>query len=154
MIFAGQCLVKPSLDPTAGEQQYECDPESDNHDPPMTGATHDADAGREPGAGGAGEPVNPKTVLGADNDACAEKADAGEDPLNDTAGSVGNFRGIAGWIGQHHDHGGGKPHQTKCAQANQLAVQIAIKTDQAAGKRGHAKTQHDLRPVMQSDFSS
>jgi hypothetical protein len=30
-------------------------------------------------------------------------------------------------------------------------MKIAIKTDQAARKRGDAKTQHDLRPIQQSN---
>ena len=36
-------------------------------------------------------------------------------------------------------------------QSDRLAVQIAVKTDQAARQRGDAKTQHDLGPVKPSD---
>jgi hypothetical protein len=80
-------------------------------------------------------------MLSADNDARAEKADAGKDALNDAAAGVGNFRMIGGWIGQHHDHCGGKTHQTKRLQADRFALKIAIKPDQAARKRGDAKAQ-------------
>src|SRR5713226_5957858 len=42
-------------------------------------------------------------------------------------------------------------HQAKRLQSNRFAVQIAVKTDQAARQRGDAKTQHNLGPVKQSD---
>src|SRR5258708_1601117 len=52
-------------------------------------------------------------MLGMDDDAGAEKTDAGEDSLDDSAGGIGEFRAVAKWIRQHHDHGGGKTHQAK-----------------------------------------
>jgi len=90
-------------------------------------------------------------MLRMDNDARAEKADAGEDALNDAAAGIGNFRMIGGWIGQHHDHCRGKTHQTKRLQADRFVLKIAIEPDQAAGKRGDAKAQQDLRPIQQCD---
>jgi len=89
-------------------------------------------------------------MFGADDDARSEKTDAGEDSLNDPAGFGRDFRWIAGWVSQHHDRCRGKTHQAKRFQADRLAMKIAIKTDQAARKRGDAKTQHDLRPIQQS----
>ncbi len=95
-----------------------------------------------------------ETVLGADDDAGAEKTNAGENSLNGPAGGVGHVRGVAGWIGHHHDHGGGKTYQTQRLQADRLALKIAIETDQAARERGNAKTQRNLRPVQQCDILS
>ena len=88
-------------------------------------------------------------MFGADDDPRAEKADAGEDSLNDPAGFGRDFRGVAGRVGEHHDHGRSKAHQAKRVQADRLAVKIAIKTDQAARQRGDAKTQHNFPPVRQ-----
>ena len=90
-------------------------------------------------------------MLRVDNDTRAEKANTGEDALNDAAAGVGNSRMIGGRIGQHHDHRGGKTHQTKRLQADRFALEIAIKPDQAARKRGDAKAQQDLRPIQQCD---
>ena len=139
------------LEPAADDQERECDRKGDRDDQPSSDAAGNADASREPGTGGAGEPANPKMMLGMDDDAGAEKTDAGEDSLDDSAGGIGEFRAVAKWIRQHHDHGGGKTHQAKRLQSDRLAVQIAVKTDQAARQRGDAKTQHDLGPVKQSD---
>jgi hypothetical protein len=115
-------------------------------------AAGDTDASREPGTSSASESTNSKIMLGADDDAGAEKADAGKDSLNDPAGSVGNFRRVPGSIRQHHDHGRRNTHDTKRPQANRLALKIAIKADQATRECGDAKTQHDLGPIKQNDF--
>ena len=139
------------LEPAADDQERERDHKGGRDDQPLPDAAGDADARREPGAGGAGEPANPKMMLGMDDDAGAQKTDAGEDSLDDSAGGIGEFRAVAKWIRQHHDHGGSKTHQAKRLQSNRFAVQIAVKTDQAAGQRGDAKTQHNLGPVKQSD---
>src|ERR1700754_1269346 len=81
------------------------------------------------------------------DDASAEKADAGQDPLNDTAGGVGKLRGVTRRVRQHHDHRGRKAYQSKRSQSDRLAVQIAVEADQPARKRGGAQPQHDLLPV-------
>src|ERR1700730_5568821 len=98
--------MPPMLEPAAGAQHCDCDHQGDRDDHPLPDAAGDADARREPGAGGAGEPANPKMMLGMDDDAGAEKTDAGEDSLDDAAGGMGEFRALAQWIAQHHDHGG------------------------------------------------
>jgi len=118
------------LEPAADDQERECDHQGDRDDQPLPDAAGDADARREPGAGGGRESANPKMMLGMDDDAGAEKTDAGEDSLDNSAGGIGEFRAVAKWIRQHHDHGGGKTHQTKRLQSDRLAVQIAVKTDQ------------------------
>jgi hypothetical protein len=143
--------MEPALDPAADNQKRERDHERGPDKPPLPDTAGDPNAGRQPGTGGAGEPAHPKMMLGVDDDAGAEKADAREDALNDAAAGVGNFRMIGGWIGQRHDHRGGKTHQTKRLQADRFAVKIAIKPDQAARKRGDGKTQQNLRPIQQGD---
>lgn len=92
--------MEPTLEPAADDQQRERDRKRDHDDPPLPDAAGDANARREPGRGSAGEPANPEVMFGADNDACAEKSDAGEDALYDAAGGVGNLRGIGGGIDQ------------------------------------------------------
>jgi len=143
--------MQPVLEPVADEQKRERDRKRDRDNPPLPDPAGNAETGREPGTGGGGQPANPKMMFGAHDDPCAEKTDAGEDPLNDPAGFAGNCRGIAGRGGQHHDHCGGKPHQAKRLQADRLAMKVAIETDQAARNRGDAKTQHNLRPIQQCD---
>jgi len=143
--------MQPVLEPVADEQKRERDRKRDRDNPPLPDPAGNAETGREPGTGGGGQPANPKMMFGAHDDPCAEKTDAGENPLNDPAGFAGNCREIAGRGGQHHDHCGGKPHQAKRLQADRLAMKVAIETDQAARKRGDAKTQHNLRPIQQGD---
>ncbi len=151
IVPSAERAMEPALDPAAHDQKREREHERGSDDPPLPDATGDADASCEPGTGGAGKPANPKMMLDVDNDACTEKADPGEDALNDAAASVRNVRMIGGWIGQQHDQCRGKTHQTKCLQADRFAVKIAIKPDQAARKRGDAKTQQNLRPIQQCD---
>jgi hypothetical protein len=139
------------LEPAADDQERKCDRKRDRDDQPLPDAAGDAGARRELGGGGAGKPANPKMVLGMDDDAGAEKTDAGEDSLDDTAGGIGELRAVAKWIRQHHDHGGGKARQTQRLQSDWLAMQIAVKTDRAARQRGDAKTQHNLGPAKPSD---
>ena len=115
---------------------------------PLPDTADDADAGREPGTGGAGQPADPEMAAGVDDDAGAEKADAGEDALDDAAGGVGNNPDVIG-MDQHHHHGGGKADQTQRLQADRLAVKVAIEPDHAAGERRDAKTQYDFGPVQQ-----
>ena len=69
-----------------------------------------------------------------DDDAGAEKADAGKDTLNDAAGGVGRFRDISKGGRQHHDGRGREPHQPKGSQSDRFAMQIAIEADQPARK--------------------
>src|SRR5713101_6312827 len=87
--------MQPMLEPAADDQERERDHKGDRDDQPLPDAAGDADAGREPGTGGGGEPANPKMMLGMDDDAGAEKTDAGEDSLDDSAGGIGEFRGVA-----------------------------------------------------------
>ena len=143
--------MEPALDMAAEDQKREREYERGSDNSPLPDTAGDPNAGREPGAGRAGKPVNPKMMLRVDNDTRAEKANAGEDALNNTAAGVRNSRLIGGWIGQHHDRRGGKTHQTKRLQADRFAVKITIKPDQAARKRGDAKAQQDLRPIQQCD---
>ena len=143
--------MEPALDMAAEDQKREREYERGSDNSPLPDTAGDPNAGREPGAGRAGKPVNPKMMLRVDNDTRAEKANAGEDALNDAAASVGNVRMIGGWIGQHHDHCRGQTYQTKRLQADRFVLKIAIKPDQAARKRGDAKAQQDLRPIQQCD---
>ena len=105
--------MQPVLEPPADGEKYQRDGEGNEDDPPLPDFAGNADAGREPGAGGAGEPANPEMMFGADDDAGAEKTDAGQDLLDPLAGRIGNSCTVAGWIGQHHDHRGGKAYQAK-----------------------------------------
>ncbi len=143
--------MEPALDAAADNQKREREHQRSSDNAPLPDTAGDANTGRQPGAGRAGKPVNPKMMLRMDNNARAEKANAGEDALNDAAAGIGNFLMIGRWFGQQHDHGGGKTHQTKGLQADRFALKIAIKPDQAAGKRGGAKAQQDLRPIQQCD---
>ncbi len=92
--------MQPALDVTAGDQKRERDRKRDADNPPLSGTARDPNAGREPGTGRAGKSVNPKMVLRVDNDARAEKADAGKDALNDAAAGVGK---------SSHDRGMDRP---------------------------------------------
>ena len=130
--------MEPVLDAASGDQKRERDRKRDRDDRPSPDTADDPDAGREPGTGRAGKPANPKMMLGMDNDARAEEADAGEDALNDAAAGVGNPRMIGGRVGQYHDHRGGQTHQTERLQADRFALKIAIEPDQAARQRGDA----------------
>src|SRR5260370_39891180 len=105
--------MQPMLEPAADDQERERDHKGGRDDQPLPDAAGDADARREPGAGGAGEPANPKMMLGMDGDAGAQKTDAGEDSLDDSAGGIGAVRAVAKWIRQHHDPGGCKTPQAK-----------------------------------------
>src|SRR5439155_19773685 len=105
--------MEPALDMAAEDQKREREYERGSDNPPLPDTAGDPNAGREPGTGRAGKSVNPKMILRVDNDARAEKTDAGEDALNDAAAGVGNFHMIGRWIGQHHDHCRGQTHQTK-----------------------------------------
>jgi hypothetical protein len=84
------------------------------------------------------------------DDAGAEKTDAGQNSLNDPAGGIGNCRGIA--VGQHRHRCGGEAHQSKRSQADRFVMQITVEADGAAGKRGDTEPQHDFRPVKQGDL--
>ena len=143
--------MEPALEVAADDEKREGDRKRYRDNWPLPGTAGDANAGREPGAGRAGKSVNPKMMLRVDNDAGAEKADAGEDTLHDAAAGIGNSRMIGGWIGPHHDHRGGKTHQTKRLQSDRFVLKIAIKPDQAARKRGDTQPQQDLRPIQQRD---
>ena len=92
--------------PSSSKQRRRAD---HDHDPPLPDAAGDADAGREPGAGGAGEPVNPEMMLAAHDHAGAEKADAGKMPWI-TRLVASEIPHIAGQR-QHHHHRGGKADQ-------------------------------------------
>ena len=141
--------MEPALDRVADDQKRERDRKRDRDNPPLPDTAGDTNASHEPATGRAGEPANPRIMLRVDNDACAEKADAGEDTLHDAAGSVGNFRRIGGWASQCHDHCRGETYEAKRLQADRFALKVAIETDQAARERGDAKTQRDLRPIQQ-----
>ena len=149
MAAAAERAMEPVLGAASGDQKRERDRKRDRDDRPLPDTAGDPNAGREPGTGRAGKPANAKMMLRVDNDARAEEADAGEDALNDAAAGVGNSPMIGGWIGQHHDHRGGKTHQTERLQADRLALKIAIEPDQAARQRGDAEAQQDLRPIQQ-----
>jgi hypothetical protein len=86
--------MDPALDVAADDEKREGDRKRYRDNSPLPGTAGDANAGREPGTGRAGKSVNPKMMLRVDDDASAEKADAGEDTLNDAAAGIGNFRMI------------------------------------------------------------
>ena len=88
--------MEPALDAAAGDQKREREHKRDRDNPPLSDTAGDPNAGREPGTGRTGKSVNPKMMLRVDNDARAEKANAGEDALNDAAAGVGNSRMIGG----------------------------------------------------------
>ena len=80
--------MQPLLEPAANDQKHERNDEGDQNNPPLPDTAGDANASREPGTGRAGEPADAIAMLSADNDASAEKTDAGEDTLNDPARRV------------------------------------------------------------------
>ena len=97
--------------------------------------------------------VSPRTLKWrsrVDDDAGAEKADPGQDALHDPAArrprrfwrrrnaTIASSMAVA------------SADQRQRLQADRLAVQVAVETDQAAGQRGDAKTQYDFGPVQQS----
>src|SRR5258708_181777 len=127
--------MEPALEAAADNQKRERDREGGPENPPLSDTAGNAKARGKPGACGAGEPAHPKMMLRMDNDARAEKADAGEDALNDAAAGIGNFRMIGGWIGQHHDHGGCKTYQTKRLHADRFVPRIPNEPHHAALKR-------------------
>ena len=88
--------MEPALDRAACDKKRERDHKRYRDNSPLPGAARNADAGREPGTGRTGESVNPKMMLRVDDDASAEKPDAGEDALNDAAADIANFRMIGG----------------------------------------------------------
>src|SRR4029077_14148271 len=111
-----------------------------------TGRSH---ASRQPDGGGAGQPANPEMLLLADDDAGAEKADAGEDTLGDAACRVGELAGGGGLVRHRPREGSAQPDKPEVFQADRLAVQVAVQPDQAAGQRRDTKTQDDFVPVKQ-----
>src|SRR4051812_37467808 len=121
--------MQPPFDLAACEQHRKGKPKSESDDPPIPHPAYDADACCEPGTGGAGQSVNSRSAFPVNNDSGAEKTDAGEDSLNNSAGRVESRSGVAGRIGRYHDHCRSKAHQPKGAQADRLAVQITVEAD-------------------------
>src|SRR6185369_10121344 len=89
-LLAAKPLVQPAFDPAANGQDRESDDQCDDHHAPLSEAADNSDAGRQPGTGSAGESANPEMTPCVDNDACAEKADSGQDSLHHTAAGVGD----------------------------------------------------------------
>ncbi len=123
--------------------------ESDCYQPPLSETAHDSDTGREPHAGCAGQ-ASYLCLLAVNDDPCAEKADAGEQPLDNAAGCIGQPAGFQGYrIGKQDDRCGGETHQTQRAKANRLSMQVAVKADDPGGDRGDPEPQNDVPPVKQ-----
>ncbi|MEY9984152.1 hypothetical protein ABH995_003489 [Bradyrhizobium yuanmingense] len=139
--------MQPALEAAANRQQHEGQRQGDDDDLPLSGAADDAEAGGKESAGGAGEASNAKPGALVHDDAGAEKADAGEDALDDTAGGVDD-PGRFGELQCEQNHArGGEPDDAERLQPDRLAVQVAVEADRAAGKRGRAEAQQDFGPI-------
>jgi hypothetical protein len=129
LVLAAKPLVQPAFHSAANGQDREGDDQCDDHHSPLSEAADNSDAGRQPGAGGAGEPANPEMTSRVDNDAGAEKADPGQDSLHHPAAGVRDDFGLVR-MDQHQQHGRRKADQRQRLQSDRLAVQIAVETDQ------------------------
>src|SRR3954452_8508756 len=94
LALAAKPLVQPAFHSAANGQDREGDDQCDDHYAPLSEAADDSDAGREPGAGGTGEPANPEMTPCVNNDACAKKADPGQDSLHHPAAGIRNDFGL------------------------------------------------------------
>ena len=118
---------------------------------PLSEAADDADAGGEPGAGGAGEPANPEMTPGVHNDAGAEKADPGQDSLHHPAARVGNDSGPRPNATSTSSMAVARLTSASVFNPIGLPCRSRLRPISAAGERGDAKTQYDFGPVQQRD---
>ncbi len=101
------------LDVAACNQNREYDHQSNSHDPPMSRAADDADAGREPGTCSTGQSVNPQIVLCVNDHTGPEKTDARENTLNDPAGGIGDLGSVATGADKQEDRRRGEADQAE-----------------------------------------
>ena len=146
--------MQQPLDGTADHHQQERNRKCDADQPPVAKAADNADAGGEPYAGGAGQAFD-LVLVGMNDDASAEKADAGENTLDNAAACVRQLAGFnRGGTGDQHDQRGGQADETERAQADRLAVQITVEADGARGERRYAEPQDDVPPFEQVAISA
>src|SRR5438128_11695585 len=88
--LAGDHAVRPPLGRAASHKHDEADTERHDRQTPCASTADDADAGCEPGRGGAGQPVDTAVAVAVHDDAGAEKADPGQDALDHAASGVRN----------------------------------------------------------------
>src|SRR6476646_60391 len=88
LVLAAKSLVQPAFDPAADGQYREGHDQGDDDQSPLSEAADNADAGCQPGAGGAGEPANPEMPSRVDDDSGAKKTDPGQDSLHHPAARV------------------------------------------------------------------
>src|SRR5438132_9117363 len=94
LVLAAKLLVQPAFSSAANGQDREGNDHCDDHYAPLSEAADNSDAGRQPGTGGAGEPANPEMASGVNDDACAEKADPGQNSLHHPAAGVRDDFGL------------------------------------------------------------
>ena len=134
--------MDPFLECPAEKQDHGNNRRGDQQQPPFADAAGHADACRQPDAGRRRQIVDVLALLAADDDAGAEKADAGDDALHDAAH-------IAFAVpDRDDDQRRGETHQRQRPHAGRLAVQIAVEPERCARKRGHSQPYGDLGGVQ------
>lgn len=114
---------------------------------PFAGTAHDTYACSKPDAGSTGEAMHPFARLAMHDNAGTKESDSGKDALNDATGGVGNFGvGNSSIRKQNHDCRG-KSDQSERADADRLAVQIAVEPNGACGQRRDAQAQDDFSQI-------
>lgn len=141
--------MERALEGAAKREDDERYRKGDCHQPPLSETAHDSNTGCEPHAGCAGQ-ASYLCLLAVNDDPCAQKADAGEQPLDDATGCIGEPAGFQGFrIGKQDDRCGGETHQTQRAKANRLSMQVAVKADDPGGDGRDPEPQNDVPPVKQ-----
>ena len=80
------------------------------------------------------------------NDASAEKADAGQDTLDDAADRVGIADQVAVGRSKNEDRRSRRAEtdESVSAQASGLPVQLTVQSKKTAGEKGSAQTQRNF----------
>ena len=123
----------------AEREDHQCYREGDCHQPPLSKSTNDSDAGGEPDASCAGQAFD-LSFIAVNDDPCAKKTDPGQQTLDNATCCVrqpARFQRCR--IGEQDHRCGGKTHQTKCAKANRLSMQVTVKADNSGRQRGDAE---------------
>src|SRR2546423_11914453 len=103
-------------------KQHESEQYADQHYAPFAGAARHSNAGSQPSAGCRGQSMDLFAFVGADNHPGPQKANAGQDALDDAAFSthivtIGN---------RQNSYSRTKSHQPKGPDAGRFAMQVAV----------------------------
>jgi hypothetical protein len=115
------------FDPTAKKEDGKNKWHTDENDAPFGDPTHHADAGSEPSAGCRGQSMDAFAMAAANDHARAEKADPGQDALDDATDGVD----LAA-VGHRHDSKrGAQSNQAERSQSGWLVVQVTVESERA-----------------------